>query len=188
LPDLKNTTLEISWQDFKALVEASQTAATPTPTPPKAAFLRSAEYRGQLQGTILRLTGSLELEVLASGWVHLPMWAQASVISFEGGGAVLSPSGPGTELIVEGPGSFQLNVELAIAAPDHPGDNHLDLILPDSPLNMVEIVAGPGIENLEAKNALLVSQQKNSSFFSLKQGRASLSWRRPFEVEQGGGG
>ncbi len=188
LPDLENTTLEISWQDFKALVEASRTAATPTPTPPKAAFLRSAEYRGRLQGTILRLTGSLELEVLASGWVRLPMWRQATVISFEGGKALLSPSGAGTELMVQGPGTFRLSVELVIAVPDHPGDNHLDLILPDAPLNVVEITAGTGIENLEAKNALLVSQQQNRSFFSLKQGRASLSWRRPFEVESATGG
>ncbi len=188
LPDLKNTTLEISWQDFKALVEASRMAATPTPTPPRAAFLRSAEYRGRLEGAILRLTGSLELEVLASGWVRLPMWSQATVISFEGGKALLSPSGAGTELMVQGPGSFELKVELVIAAPDHPGDNHLDLILPDAPLNVVEIVAGAGIENLEAKNALLVSQRRNRSFFSLKQGRASLSWRRPFEAEQGAGG
>jgi len=141
-----------------------------------------------LEGTILRLTGSLELEVLASGWVRLPMWAQASVISFEGGEALLSPSGAGTELMAQGPGTFELNVELVIAAPDHPGDNHLDLILPDAPLNVVEIVAGDDIENLEAKNALLVSQQRNRSFFSLKQGRASLSWRRPFEAESGTGG
>ncbi len=188
LPDLKNTTLEISWQDFKALVEASRTAAIPTPTPPKAAFLRSAEYRGRLQGTILRLNGTLELEVLASGWVRLPMWNQATVISFEGGEALLSPSGAGTEVMVQGPGTFELIVELVIAAPDHPGDNHLDLILPDAPLNVVEIVTGDDIENLEAKNALLVSQQRNRSFFSLKQGRASLSWRRPFEAEGGAGG
>jgi len=188
LPDLKNTALELSWQDFKTLVEATRSVVTPTPAPPKEAFLRSAEYRGRLEGTTLRLTGSLQLEVLASGWVRMPMWTQATVISFDGGGAFLSPSGGGTELIVQGPGSYPLKVELAIAIPDHPGENHLDLILPDAPLNVVKIVSGSDIENLEATNALTVSRQGAGTFLSLKQGRASLSWRRPFEVESGAGG
>ena len=43
LPDLADTEIEMSWQDFKLLVEAAQPVVQPTPAPPRSAFIRSAE-------------------------------------------------------------------------------------------------------------------------------------------------
>jgi len=45
LPDLHETKITLSWQDFKALVETTYVPSPPEPEPPAEAVLRSAEYR-----------------------------------------------------------------------------------------------------------------------------------------------
>ena len=122
LPDLPDTEVELSWADFKRLVEATAPVATPLPPPPREAFLRSAEYRGRLEPGVLLLDGVLVLEVLEEGWVRLPLWTQANAVTgFDGGGAVLARTGSGVEVVAEGPGRYSMRVSLAVSVPDSPG-------------------------------------------------------------------
>lgn len=183
LPDLKNTTMEISWQDFKTLIEMSQPEPRPTPVPPIGAFLSSASYRGRMEGSVLRLDGRLEIEALGSGWLQLPLWRDATILSFEGNGATLALEAGGTQLLFRGPGRLSVNVQLAFALPDNPGENHFALHLPDAPVNLLEIAPGKGVEDLDAEGVPVFPGKGGSRLISLKQGRALLKWRRPFESE-----
>lgn len=187
LPDLKNTTMEISWEDFRAMVEAMNPQPTPTPAPPTAAFLSSASYRGRLEGKLLRLDGNLSIEVLATGWVRMPMWQQGAVLSFDGAGTLLSGGSGGKEILVQGPGHRQIRVSLAIAVPENPGENRLELRLPDAPLNLVEILPGPQIETLKAQGGVALRGKNGSTLLSLAGGRTTLSWKRPFKAETAAG-
>ncbi|MCD4751290.1 MAG: hypothetical protein K8R59_18120 [Thermoanaerobaculales bacterium] len=189
LPDLPDTDLEISWQDFKALLEAAQKPPTTQPPPPRDAFLRSAEYRGRLEPGVIQLRGILRLEVLKSGWVSIPLWQRGiSVLSFSGGGATLSRRGSGVEALVEGPGTFDIEVQLAISVPDNPGENRLSVVFPEAPINVVELRAGAGVEDLRAEIALVVSEGPGVLRFALASGQATVAWRRPFTrgIEAGG--
>jgi len=188
LPDLKNTKMEISWEDFKALVESISPTPTPVPPPPTPAFISSAGYRGRLEGQVLRLDGELSIEALASGWVHLPMWQQGAVLSFDGPGTLLSRRPEGQEILVQGPGRRTLRVSLAIAVPDNPGENRLNLVLPDAPVNLVEIRPGAEIEDLQAHGGIVVPGTKGSTLVSLSGGRTTLTWKRPFKSEPSAGG
>ncbi len=188
LPDLPDTEVELSWTDFKRLVEAAGPSPAPVPAPPRDAFLRSAEYHGRLEPGVLLLEGTVVLEVLKEGWVRLPLWAQANAVTgFDGGGALLARQGSGVEVVAQGPGRYTMRVELAVAAPDNPGENRLALIFPDAPLNLLEVVAGEGVDELRAESGLVVDSGGRATRFALNGGSATLTWRRPFtrDVEAG---
>lgn len=189
LPDLPDTEVELPWADFKRLVEAAGPVATPLPTPPRDAFLRSAEYRGRLLPGVLQLEGTVVLEVLKKGWVRVPLWGQANAVTdFDGGGAVLARAGSGVEVVAVGPARYTMRVTLAVSTPNNPGENRLNLALPDSPLNLVEVVAGQGIDELGAESGLVVGGGGRLIRLALNGGAATLAWRRPFtrEIEAGG--
>ena len=189
LPDLPDTEVELSWADFKRLVEAAAPPPLPVLVPPRDAFLRSAEYRGRLEPGVLQLEGTVVLEVLKEGWVRVPLWEQANaVVDFDGGGAVLARTGSGVEAVVMGPARYTMRVSLAVSAPDNPGENRLAVALPDAPLNVLEVVAGEGIDELDAELGLVVGAGGRLIRLALDGGTATLAWRRPFtrDVETGG--
>ena len=181
LPDLDDTRVELTWQDFKRLVEAAQPVTVETPDPPREAVLRAAEYRGVLGDGVLELRGRLQIQVLREGWVRLPLWQQGSVVEFSADGASLARHGSGVEILAVGPGAFEMSVTLALVAPMSPGENRLDLVLPDAPLNLVEVAARGEIEALRAEGAVVTETAGGVVRFAPRNGRASLSWRIPFE-------
>jgi hypothetical protein len=182
LPDLGDTEVTLSWQDFKRLIEAAQPVPTPVAAPPRAAFLRSAEYTGRIEPGVLTLDAVLELEVLQDGWVRLPMWSQGSVVRFDGDGAVLSRDGGLLEVLARGPRSYQLRARLVFQATDHPGDNRLDLELPDAPLNLLDVTAGTGLRELEVETGVSYRALPSRVFAALINGRATLKYTVPYRA------
>ena len=188
LPDLSDTEVTLSWQDFKRLVEAGRPVPTPRAAPPRDAVLRSAEYRGRLADGVLLLDAVLQLEVLADAWVQVPLWSSGSVVAFEGAGAVLTRADGGAEVLARGPRRFEIRATLAFAAPLRPGENRLELALPDAPLNLLDVSAGPGLDGVEIETALTYRAEPRRSYAALVGGRATVVYTVPYrEVETGGG-
>ncbi len=188
LPDLGDTEVTLSWKDFKQLVEGARPAPTPGPEPPREAFLRSAEYSGRLDPGLLTLDAVVRLEVLKEGWVRLPLWSQGSVVRFEGGGAVLNRENGRLEVLARGPRTYELRARLVFEASDHPGENRLALILPDAPLNLLDVTAGPALRDLEVESGLAYRARPGRVFAALAGGGATLRYTLPFrtaEAERG---
>ena len=188
LPDLGDTEVTISWKDFKQLVESARPAPTPGPAPPRGAFLRSAEYSGRLDPGLLTLDAVLRLEVLKEGWVRLPLWSQGSVVRFEGGGAVLNRENGRLEVLARGPRTYELRARLVFEASDHPGENRLALMLPDAPLNLLDVTAGPALRDLEVESGLAYRARPGRVFAALAGGGATLRYTVPYrkaEAEEG---
>jgi hypothetical protein len=188
LPDLGDTELKLSWQDFKRLIEAAQPTPKPGPAPPREAFLRSAEYSGRIDPGVLTLDAVLRLEVLGEGWVRLPLWSQGSLVRFDGGGAVLSRDGDRLEVLARGPRSYELRARLVFEASRHPGENRLALQLPNAPVNLLDVTAGPGLRDLEVETGLAYRALPSRVYAALVNGGAVLSYTVPYrgaEAETG---
>ncbi len=184
LPDLGGTEITLSWKDFKRLVEAGRPLPTPRPAPPREAFLRSAEYSGRLEPGVLTLDAVLRLEVLKNGWARLPLWSQGSVVRFDGGGAVLNRENGRLEVLARGPASYQLRARLIFKATDHPGENRVALRLPDAPVNLLDITAGPGLRDLGVETGLAYRALPSRIFAALAGGSATLRYTIPFQAAE----
>jgi hypothetical protein len=188
IPDLDATEVTLSWKDFKSLVESTYVPPPVVPAPPTEAFLRSAEYRGRLAPGVLTLEGSLALEVLKGGWVRVPLATQGTVIEFVGEGAMLHRNGSGLEVLARGPGAYRLQVKLAFAAGDHPGENRLNLQLPDCPRNLVDLSVAPELQDVEVESGLAYASRSERLFVSLVGGALSVKYTLPFrQVEDAAG-
>jgi hypothetical protein len=180
LPELSATELTLSWQDFKSIVERTYVPPTPPVAPPKDAFLRAAEYTGRLDRGVLTLDATLEVEALKRGWVKIPLWADGAILSFDGDGALLHRNGRGVEAVAQGPRSFRMRARLVLPASDHPGENRISLTLPDAPLNLLDLEAGPGLRDLEVEAGLAYRRQPGRVWVALVGGKATVRYTLPF--------
>jgi hypothetical protein len=181
LPDLHNTEIKLSWQDFKALVEKTYVPPPVDPEPPAEAFFRSAEYTGGLEPGVLTLDGRLVLEVLKKGWVRLPFVPDVSaVLSYEGGGAVLNRNGSQVEVLARGPATFTLKTTLAFGATNNPGANSLTVRLPPAPRSLVNLGAAPMFRELQIEGALAYGTRQGRLFVALPQGGFTVKYTLPF--------
>ncbi len=180
LPDLSATELTLSWQDFKSIVERTYVPPTPPVAPPQDAFLRAAEYTGRLDRGVLTLDATLRMEALKTGWVRLPLWSAGAVVSFDGDGALLHRNSGSVEAVARGPRSFRLRARLVLPATDHPGENRISLTLPDAPLNLLDLEAGPGLRDLEVEAGLAYRRQPGRVWVALAGGKATVRYTLPF--------
>ncbi len=180
LPALSGTELTLSWQDFRSIVERTYVPPTPPVEPPEDAFLRAAEYTGRLDRGVLTLDATLQVEALKTGWVRLPLWADGAVVSFDGDGALLHRNGGSVEAVAQGPRTFRMRARLVLPATDHPGENRISLTLPDAPLNLLDLEAGPGLRDLEVEAGLAYRRQPGRVWVALVGGRATVRYTLPF--------
>ncbi len=100
------------WGQLTELASAAQ-------TPPVNGVLTRADYAGSIQGDIVRLEGTLDIEVLSSTWAKLPIeFGDAAIGTAEAadGRVLLRGVGDGQyELLVQGQGKHQLKLTLMAA-------------------------------------------------------------------------
>jgi len=183
LPDLPGTELTVSWQAFKALLEALQPTPVPTPAPPAEVVLGEARYVGRIERGHLELDADLTLEVLHQGWVRAPLWPGAGVVDFDGRGSLLHRSGSNTEIVARGPGVFRITARLVLPAVDRAGANRLPIKLPPAAVNVLDIRAGDGVENLSLEGAVLTRSEPQRVVASVPSSGAVLLYSVPFERE-----
>jgi hypothetical protein len=188
LPDLGSTEITLSWQDFKRLVEAGRPLPAPTPALPRDAVLRSAEYSGRVEPGVLVLDAVVRVDVLKRGWTRLPLWSEGSLVRFDGDGAMLHRGAEGLELMAQGPRAYELRARLVYAAPDHPGENRVQLALPDAPLNLLDLTAADGLQDLEVTTGVAYRVLPSRVFATLHGGRATIRYRVPYRAADAEGG
>ncbi len=180
LPDLHETKITLSWQDFKALVETTYVPPPPEPEPPAEAVLRSAEYAGRLEPGVLTLDGTLALDVLKKGWVRLPLTHDGTVVSFQGQGAILHRNGSLLEILAKGPASLTLRLALAFPASGNPGENRIAARLPETPRNLLNLGAAPMFHDLQIEGGLAYGPRQGRLYVALPQNAFTLKYTLPF--------
>ncbi|HYS04634.1 MAG TPA: hypothetical protein VEW47_05515 [Candidatus Dormibacteraeota bacterium] len=180
LPDLHETKITLSWQDFKALVETTYVPPPPEPEPPAEAVLRSAEYTGRLEPGVLTLDGTLALDVLKKGWIRLPLAYDGTIVSFQGQGAILHRNGSLLEILAKGPASLTLRLALAFPAPGNPGENRIAARLPETPRNLLNLGAAPMFHDLQIEGGLAYGPRQGRLYVALPQNAFTLKYTLPF--------
>jgi hypothetical protein len=180
LPDLHQTKITLSWQDFKSLVETTYVPPPVEPEPPAEAVLRSAEYAGRLEPGVLTLDGTLALDVLKRGWVRLPLTYDGTVASFQGQGAILHRNGSLLEILAKGPASLVLKLTLAFPAPGNPGENRIVARLPETPRNLLNLGAAPMFHDLQIEGGLACGPRQGRLYVALPQNAFTLKYTLPF--------
>ncbi len=180
LPDLHDTKVTLTWQDFKALVEKTYVPPPVEPDPPAEAVLRSSEYTGRLEPGVLTLDGALALDVLKKGWVRFPLTYAGTVVSFQGNGAILNRNGSNLEILARGPASYALKLTLAFPATGNPGENRLGVHLPDTPRTLLNVGAAPAFRDLQVEGGLAYGPRQGRIYVALPRGDFTLKYTLPF--------
>ncbi len=131
--------------EYRKLVERAQLVdvllrALPT----RKAVLRRARYRGRVEGNRLLVDAELELEALGAGWAALE-WnllrgAIASVRGVSPNRTLVRALGPTRyQLLVAGPGTVSLQLELLSPVRTEPGARHFTLFLPPAGVATLEV-------------------------------------------------
>jgi hypothetical protein len=137
---------------------------------------------------VLVLDAVLRVDVLKRGWTRLPLWSEGSLVRFDGDGGMLHRGAKGLELLAQGPRAYELRARLVYAAPDHPGENRVQLALPDAPLNLLDLTAADGLQDLEVTTGVAYRVLPSRVFATLHGGRATIRYRVPYRAVDTEGG
>lgn len=127
----------LPYAEFKKLWERAYRVPPDTKTPPVAAAVRSAVYRGVVDADMIRLEAELDVEVLADGWQRVPLGFRGigvETATIDGAPALLVPAKHGYDLLLQDAGRRTLTLTLRAGAPPA-GDTHVsEFELPPVPL------------------------------------------------------
>jgi len=164
LPSLGEARLTLPWGALEELLEGYlelQGKQVETPAPPVEYVLSGARYQGGLEGeqkhAALRVRASYELRVLARGWVQVPLFPAGAALasaSLDGRPAPLTAEDP-RALLVEGPGAFRVEAELAVQAPQEPGENEARLPIPETADAQLELELPARLSEVAVEGAVL---------------------------------
>ena len=85
------------------------------PAPPAAFATSGVTYEGELSSSGLQLTAHIKVEILQSGWVEAPLGLEGTAVTkatLAPETARLQPQAGGYALVAQGPGTFDVTVEL----------------------------------------------------------------------------
>ena len=176
----------LPYEEFRRLWSLANRMPEDTSKPPVPATVRSATYRGQVEGETIRFEAQVEVEVLASGWQRVPLnYAGIGVetATIDGKPALLVPTKNGYDLLLEDAGRRTLDLVLRAGAPAK-GDTHVTKFsIPPVPLARMTLrVPGNDTEvNIAPRLASTTKSAGGNTELLAFLGPVSsveLSWRR----------
>jgi len=185
----KAVTVELPWNDFKALLEWSvqRKAAAPVEVPPPTEYIiGSSDYTGNLTDDGAEFTLKLKVDILKKkGWKKIPV-LPASVALMKATlpeGAYLNTAGESVEVLTEKSGPMELTLQFAVMVQKEAGTNRV---------NFPRVVVGSSVldltlarENVDVKVAGAQSQLTKTDKGATKVAAAipsglpvTISWER----------
>jgi len=176
----------LPYKEFRRLWELAHRLPEDTTKPPVPAAVRSAAYKGTVDGETIRFEATVEVEVLASGWQRVPLdYAGIGIekATIDGKPALLVPTKAGYDLLLENPGRRTLDLVLRAGAPAK-GDTHAaEFSLPPVPLARLSLSV-PGTDTDVQITPRLASTTKSAGgntellAFLGPVSKVKLTWRR----------
>lgn len=114
------------YEEFLALWRRAHGTEGPDDAPPVGATVRSAAYEGDVQGDLVHLEATLQVETLAPGWHRIPIdftGAGIAAATLDGAPAVLVPAESGYTLVTRGKALRTLVLSLRVPV-TRDGDRH----------------------------------------------------------------
>ncbi|MBL4848270.1 MAG: hypothetical protein JKY65_22355 [Planctomycetes bacterium] len=153
LPELPGCEVELDWRDFKGLLEARlaagpKSAPEPVPVP---YVVGSVRGEGRVEREAARLTLTTSIEVLASGWVFVPLVEGELAISradLDGHAATLTGRGNQLGILMEGPQRASLELEICVPLVVNAAQSGLAFGLPSAPALELDLLL-PGEDELD---------------------------------------
>jgi len=128
-------TVDLPWQDFKALLQWSieRKQAAPTTPPPTDFVVTASEYVATLTDEEAKFTLKLTLNVLkAKGWKRIPLLPSTVAVTKATlpAGAFLNSAGTAYELLTQGTGEMPIELAFSVAVQKSGGVNQLSFPRP----------------------------------------------------------
>ena len=133
---VKNATVDLPWNEFKALLQWSMKREETAP-PPTDHIVQSSQYAGVLSGDGANFTLAAKLNILRKkGWKRIPLLPATVALtkSTLPAGVFLNAAGANYELLTEETGPIDVTVEFSVAVKKSAGINQVNFnrILPGS--------------------------------------------------------
>lgn len=162
IPALPDCEVQLDWRDFKGLLEARLEQGPQAPDRVPVPFVLSAfQATGRVEGEAARLSLTSNLEVLATGWVFVPLVAGEAAIAkaeLEGQAATLTGRGDQLGLLVEGPRRGRLELEICVPLVVNAAQSGLAFGLPSAPALELDLLL-PGEDELDLAVQPVVCQE-----------------------------
>lgn len=159
LPDMKNSTVSIPWDEFKELLEMFlQRDRVVEPEPPVDYALGRGTLTGVLAEGQLDLTATYPLTVFKKGWVQCPLVdtsAPLADILLDGKTAPVTDYNGKVSLVVKGPSTQTLTMRFRIAAPMLPGPASVSLQLPEAAGQVLTMRTGQKLSGVTVDGATM---------------------------------
>jgi len=175
------------YDEFRKLWDLAYRVVPDNSTPPVAAAVRSAKYKGVASGEMIRFEAEVDVEVLAKGWQRVPLNFRGIGVeeaTIDGEPALLVPTKGGYDLLLKDPGRRNVKLVLRAGAPAK-GDTHAaEFSLPPVPLARLSVEV-PGADTEVSITPRLASSTRVTSggntellAFLGPVSNVKLNWRR----------